>query len=281
MGLPVNWRRSLIYYFLPLLSRVVCGEKYCLFSLILLLYIYMLSMIWHDFLYQPLFNFLIWVYNNFTDHSLGWAIVYLTIVLRVVLLPFTLVNEKNRVRNEELVGDIKRLDKELSNDPILKKEEVRRVIKKRKVSPWSKVAVLGVQALVLVLLYQVFLRGITGEKILKILYKSVEFPGKINTNFYGFDLGAEHGWIWAGIVGLFLLGQIYLSYRNRKVGLNKGDLAYFILFPLSVFIVLWILPMVKALFIFTSILFSVLIRQISKILFRKSEDKKDEKKGKK
>jgi hypothetical protein len=41
------------------------------------------------------------------------------------------------------------------------------------VYPWAKSIVLGVQGLVFVLLYQVFLRGITGEKIIKILYVGI------------------------------------------------------------------------------------------------------------
>ncbi|MBU1895531.1 hypothetical protein KJ641_01520, partial [Patescibacteria group bacterium] len=126
--------------------------------------------------------------------------------------------------------------------------------------------VLGIQALVLVLLYQVFLRGITGEKIMKILYPSVDFPGVINTMFYGFDLGAHHDIIWAAVVGLWLLIEIYMGLR-RKSGLIKADLVYFILFPLTVFIVLWWLPMAKALFILTSMVFSALVGPILRIMF--------------
>ena len=132
----------------------------------------MLGLIWHDYFYQPLFNVLIWIYNNWADQNLGWAVVYLTIILRLILLPFTLVTEKNRRSEEELVGEAKRIDKEFHNDNLLKKEEMRRILKQKKVRPWSKLVSLGVQVLVLVLLYQVFLRGITGDKILKILYFS-------------------------------------------------------------------------------------------------------------
>jgi len=58
--------------------------------------------IWHDFLYQPVFNFLIWVYNNWTDQNLGWAVVYMTIILRLILLPFSIISEKNKNKNLEI-----------------------------------------------------------------------------------------------------------------------------------------------------------------------------------
>lgn len=232
------------------------------------------SHIWNVYLYQPLFNLLIWIYNNLTDRNLGWAVVIMTILLRIALLPFTLVNERNRVKNAELAEEIARLSKLYQSDPILRKEEIRKVLKQRRVQPWAKTIVLGIQALVLVLLYQVFLRGITGEKLLKFLYPSVGFPGVINTDFYGFDLGIPHNIFWAAIVGVWLLGEIYIDYRRRKsLGLKKSDLGFFVLFPFSVFLILWYLPMVKSLFIFTSLVFSLFIAQLGKIVFSSKTDK--------
>lgn len=229
----------------------------------------MLANIWNDFLYQPGFNALIWIYNNWTDLNLGWAIVYLTVILRMVLVPFTLINERNRIKNQELADDIDSLSKELHADPVRKKMEIRKMLKKRKVQPWAKAIVLGIQALFLVLLYQIFLRGITGEKILKILYPSVDFPGVINTDFYGFDLGGERDLIWAGAVAILLFAHIYFDLRKRRMGYTRADLAYFVLFPTVVFLVLYFLPMVKSLFVITSLVFSIIVSAISKLLFRR------------
>lgn len=228
----------------------------------------MFGMIWHDFLYQPLFNLLIWIYNNWTDQNLGWAIVILTVMLRVALLPFTLVEEKDSVQNSDLKTDLERVQKGYQKDAILQKEEIRKILRKRRVRPWSKVITLGVQLLVLILLYQVFLRGITGAKVLEILYPSIEFPGKINTIFYGFDLGEVRTFTWPIIVAVFLLVEIYLGYRRERGGVTKSDLMYFVLFPLATFFALYLLPMVKSLFILTTLIFSATIHFFSMIIFR-------------
>lgn len=227
--------------------------------------------IWNDFLYQPLFNFLIWIYNNWTDHSFGWAIVYLTIILRLVLLPFSIISERNKHKNEEVRRKAEQIAKDFPNDHIMQKEEVRKALKKQKVSPWSKAIVLGVQFIVLVLLYQVFLRGITGDKVIKILYPFIDFPGKINTIFFGFELGKVHDGLWAGAVALLLFFEIYIEYRKHKTPLQKGDLAYFFLYPAFTFVLLWILPMAKSLFILTSMIFSIIIGQISKLFFKENK----------
>lgn len=236
----------------------------------------MLSALWHNYLYQPLFNFLIWIYNNWTDMNFGWAVVYLTLILRLVLLPFTLVNERNLVKNAEIAAEVARLSKEYPTDPILRKEEIRKLLRKRRVQPWVRVVVLGVQLLVLILLYQVFLRGITGEKILSILYPSVDFPGFIETNFYGFDLGMRHSLLWPGAIALWLFAENYFDLRKKQEisGLKKKDLAFLLLFPAAVFTILWYLPMVKSLFILTSILFSFIIAHIGRVAFRSEKPAK-------
>ncbi|MCF6276702.1 MAG: YidC/Oxa1 family membrane protein insertase [Candidatus Magasanikbacteria bacterium] len=234
----------------------------------------MLISIWNDLLYKPLFNFLIWVYNNWTNQNLGWAVVNVTILLRIALLPFTLVSERNRVRNEVLIKDVKAVQKNVHMDSITKKQEIRKMLKLRRVQPWAKAVVLGIQAVVLILIYQVFLRGITGDKIAKFLYPSVELPGDINTIFFGFELGMNHSFFWSALVGMLLFFEIYRKYKKLKLKVRKKDLAYFFLFPFSVFLILWFLPMVKALFVLTSLLFSVIVHQFTKVVFtpKKMED---------
>jgi YidC/Oxa1 family membrane protein insertase len=234
----------------------------------------MLMTIWQEYLYRPVFNGLIWIYNNWTDLNFGWAVVYMTIILRVVLLPLTLVSERDRIKNEALAKDIEVLDKQFANDQVQKKQEIRKILKKRKVHPWAKILVLGVQAVMLILLYQVFLRGITGEKILRVLFPSVEFPGVINTVFLGFDLGERYGLVWPAIIAIFLFIETYRDLRKKPTGLQKKDLTYFLLFPTFVFVVLWSLPMVKSLFVLSSLVCSLVIAGISGILFRNTKPAK-------
>ncbi len=228
----------------------------------------MFGFIWNEILYRPLFNVLIWLYNTVTDHNLGWAVILLTIGLRIVMLPLSIIEEMNKIKNEQLKAEIRTVAKEFKYDKILQKEQVRKMIKKRKVRPWAKTLGLGLQLLALVLLYQVFLRGITGEKIIKIIYDWVDFPGTINTKFYGFNLGMTHDIIWPGIVAIFLLAEIYLEFRRSDRVPTKTDLIYFIFFPLVSFYILWMLPMVKSLFVLTSIVFSVIINRLLHAILR-------------
>lgn len=225
----------------------------------------MLTTFWFLFLYQPLFNALIWIYSNVADNNLGWAVVWLTLFLRIVLLPLTILSERNVIREERAELEAQGKAAAFKQDPVLLKSEVRIIMRKHKISPWAKVAALGIQLLVLILLYQVFVRGITGERIARILYPFVDLPGKINILFYGFNIGVRHDFFWAGVCAFYLFGTIIWENRGNKW--TPGHAFFLFAFPAFTFVALWILPMVKSLFILTSMLFSTIIEVLRKIFF--------------
>lgn len=225
----------------------------------------MLSTLWFTFLYQPVFNALIWLYSSVANQNLGWAVVWLTIFLRVLLLPLTIISLYN-VRREEKAGEeAVKVAQSFKNDSVARKEEVRKVMRRHHISPWAKVLSLGIQLVVLILLYQVFIRGISGDKVVKILYAGIDYPGRINTDFYGFDIGHVHDAFWAGVVAIYLFIGIFLGNKGRKWEASRATFLF--LFPLFTFGALWILPMVKSLFILTSMVFSDIISLLRKVLF--------------
>lgn len=223
-----------------------------------------LAHFWTTVLYQPLFNLLIQFYNTNAHENLGVAVIYLTITLRVILLPLTIISEKNRSKYAELQAKIAVVSRDFKNDSVARKFHIRELLKKYRYSPWAKIAVLGVQLLALVVLYQVFIRGISASK-LNLLYPWVDRPEIIYATFWGFNIGARNVG-WAALVALVLFFDIYLDLRHKKVG--KNDVLYLLVFPAGVFAVLWSLPMVKSLFILTSLFFSYIITAFRWVFFR-------------
>ncbi|MCX6779197.1 MAG: YidC/Oxa1 family membrane protein insertase [Candidatus Magasanikbacteria bacterium] len=214
-----------------------------------------LGYIWTNWLYIPVFNALIWLYNGIAKENLGYAVILLTIGLRVFLLPLSVISEKNKVKYELLDKKVDVLKKDFKNDAVALKIKLRELFRKSQVNPWAKILVLAIQALMLVLLYQVFIGGLTRYK-LNVLYPTIERPEIINTKFYGFELGIRD-WRWAGAVGVILFLENYLEQRKRKT--TKGEQLYAIFFPIMSFLLLWALPMVKSLFILTSLAFSYIL----------------------
>jgi YidC/Oxa1 family membrane protein insertase len=225
-----------------------------------------MSLFWHDWLYNPLLNVLIWLYQGPAMESLGLAVVMLTVVLRLALLPLSVVDERNRLRYERLNRRIESIERDFKTDHVKRKERIRELLKEHKVSYWSKVLGLAFQLLVLVLLYQVFLAGLRFTNA-ETLYAWVQAPAMVDTRFLGFDLAA-HSLLWAGAVGVLLFLQIYSVQKQREHLVTRSDVMYLFLFPIFSTIVLMLLPMVKSLFVLTSMLFSMLVHLVRMLLVK-------------
>lgn len=226
----------------------------------------MFAEFWYSYLYQPLFNALIWIYSGIADKNMGWAVIWMTIFLRVFLLPLTIISERNAIRQVKAEVEAETAVKAYKNDAVAQKDIFRKVMNKYRISPWAKVITLGIQVLVLVLLYQVFVGGIGGEKMFKTLYPILDFPGKINNNFYGFDIGRARDMFWAGVCAVYLFMSILIENRGRKRW-QGSEVTFLVIFPLFTAVILWFLPMVKSLFILTSMVFSDTITVIRKLVF--------------
>ena len=225
---------------------------------------------WHDYLYNPLLNILIFLYSGPAGENFGIAIIELTVVLRIALLPFTIIDERNGYRYEMLDKKIGAIERDFKADAIKRKEKIRELLQQHKVNYWAKVFVLGVQALVLVLLYQVFMGGIRFTPH-ETLYSWVTIvPNKVNTIFLGFDL-AEKGVFWPTVVAVVLFLQIYSMQKKREHLVKRSDVMYMILFPLFSMVALLLLPMLKSIFILTSMFFSMAVFWLRQILFRQEK----------
>jgi membrane protein insertase Oxa1/YidC/SpoIIIJ len=228
----------------------------------------MIAAIWHDYLYTPVLNVLFFLYSGPAFGNMGWAVVEMTVMLRLVLLPFTVLEERSSWRYELMQEKLEAVARDFKNDNIRRKEKVRELLAQHRVNYWSKSVTLVIQGLMLVLLYQVFLGGIRFTEH-ESLYSWVITPSTVNAVFYGFDISA-HSLAWAVAVGIFLFVSIYLDTRKSH-HVRRSDMLYMFGFPLFTVLVLFMLPMVKALFIMTSMIFGRAIHQGRLYLQKNSE----------
>ncbi|OIO52725.1 hypothetical protein COY93_04045 [Candidatus Uhrbacteria bacterium CG_4_10_14_0_8_um_filter_58_22] len=221
---------------------------------------------WHDYLYTPLLNFLIFLYNGPAAGNLGIAVIELTVLLRLALLPLTIVDERNRFRYEKLDLKVQTIERDFKDDTVKMKEKIRELLRQHKVNYWSKVGLLGVQGLVLVLLYQVFVAGVRLTRY-EVLYSWVRMPQKVSSMFFGSDLG-HRSLFWAGLVAGLLFLNIYTVQKQREHLVTKSDVMYLLTFPLATFVLLALLPMVKSVFVLTSMIFTMVVFGLRKAFFR-------------
>ncbi len=145
--------------------------------------------IFNQILYQPLFNALIWLYNNIAFNDLGIAIIILTLGIRFLLFPLS----KKGIQSQKAISALQPKIKELQKKYPKKEEQARQMMelyKKYKVNPMSGCLPILVQLPILIALFQVFYTGLRPEK-LDLLYSFVSRPAQIDSSFLGLvDLAA-------------------------------------------------------------------------------------------
>lgn len=221
-----------------------------------------MAQLWHDVLYQPLLNALFFLYGTVAFENLGVAVILLTLCIRIILLPLSIISERKAARLAALSQRISESTAHFKNDPVKQREETRRILREHRVNPWAKVVTLGVQVLVLVLLYQVFVGGMRITKLVD-LYPFVRKPDFVNTSFIGFDVAQRNIW-WAVVVGVVLFIEIIVAQRKHREHIERRDIFYRYAFPIASAIVLAQLPMVKSIFILTSMAFGALLSGVRK-----------------
>ncbi|MBU2564343.1 YidC/Oxa1 family membrane protein insertase [Patescibacteria group bacterium] len=143
----------------------------------------MLTLVFNEVLYRPIFNALIFLYNIIPGHDFGIAIILLTIIIRIVLSPLTYKSIKSRYALSFLQPKIKEIQKKFEKKEEQSKE-LMKLYKENKVNPASGCLPLLIQIPILLGLYRALINILkTGS--LSVLYPFIHDPGTINSMFLG------------------------------------------------------------------------------------------------
>ena len=104
--------------------------------------------IFHNFVYQPFYNILVFLYNVIPGQDFGIAIIVMTIALRLALMPLYSKQVRSQKQMQELQPKIKELQKEHKNDKEKQTKELMAFYKKHKVNPFAGCLPLVVQLVI-------------------------------------------------------------------------------------------------------------------------------------
>lgn len=135
-------------------------------------------------LYQPLFNALVFLYNTVAFQDLGLAIIFLTFVVRVILYPLFYHSFKNQTLMQKIQPEIQKIQHDHKGNREKQAQALMELYRHHKVNPFSGFFLILVQLPILIVLYQLFLKGITPEAFSN-LYSFVPVPEQINHSFLG------------------------------------------------------------------------------------------------
>lgn len=181
--------------------------------------------LFHILIHNPLYNALIFLYNTVAFEDFGLAIVLVTILLKVLLLPLSRKQIESQRKLQALQPKIKALQEKYKDNKEKQAKVLMEFYKEQKANPFGGCLPLVVQLVFLLAIYNIFL-SISRQNFAvdaSSLYPFVANPGQVHTTFLGFlDLSVPSLWL-AAVTAAFQYWQtkMLLQASEEKKGTEK------------------------------------------------------------
>lgn len=240
-------------------------------------------------IYQPFLNILVffyWLLGQIpgVEPDMGIAVILLTIIIRLLLLPVSLASDRNEKERREISQKAKKIQEEYATDPVAQNRELKTIMRANPRILIAEFVELVINVIITLMLIRLFASGLEGED-LDLLYPFLPHPETpYNLVFLGrFDL-AEPNFFLNLLQSLVILAveitaEFTSPFRNllskerapleynsitqpknvyaRETRLRVRSLQ--VALPVVSFLVFMFLPAGKKLFIITTLLFSMLL----------------------
>lgn len=157
-----------------------------------------LSLLYNEVLFRPLFNLLVGVADILPGHNLGLAILVVTLIVRLILLPFSLYQARHASHQQKKMADVKaelkKINERFKDDGAARSQATMALYRKAGINPAGGCLPLIIQLPILIALYQVFLSGISLATT-HYLYSFVHLPVSLSSIFLGVNLATPNLWL--------------------------------------------------------------------------------------
>ena len=166
--------------------------------------------------FDPLFNGLVALYNTVAFHDLGLAIIFLTLIIRIIFLPLFYKSAKNQILIQRLQPEIQKIQHDHKDNKEKQAQAMMELYKKHQVNPFSGFLMLLVQLPVLIAIYQVFLQEFS-PAVMGRLYSFVTSPTEFNALFLGLLDLEKRSILMVGLAAImqYLQGKLSLPAAEK------------------------------------------------------------------
>lgn len=168
--------------------------------------------IFQTLFYQPILNLLVFLYNVFGD--LGIAIIALTIVIKLILLPLSKKSIKYQKATQDLQPKLNELKEKYKGNQQQLSAAMMALYKENKINPFSSCLPLLIQFPFLIAIFRVFQDGFA-QNHLDLLYPFIGNPGTINTVSFGILELSTRSIILAVLAGIAQFVQAKMLLTNK------------------------------------------------------------------
>ena len=238
----------------------------------------------NTFLYEPLYNTLIFLIGALPGHSVGLAIIVLTLMVKFLILPLTHKSTKSQAKMKKIEPEAQKLRDKHKNNKQEQAKQIMELYKKHGVNPFSSCLLMILQLPIILALYWVFYKGLNGGVEQELLYSFVLYPESINMMFLGVFNLAGQSIVLALLAGITQFFQMKLAMpalpkpkpRNPskeisfkdELSRNMGVQMRYMM-PIIVFFIAWKISAAIALYWTVSNIFSI----VHELIVKREADK--------
>lgn len=224
-----------------------------------------LTTLFINFIYQPFLNVLVffyWLDNLVTQGhpDMGIAVILLTIVIRILLLPMSLAEDRSEEERRQMIHKLQEIEIKYKTDPIMLRQESKKLFRRNRKVVAAEIFSFFVQVIVALMLWKIFATGLEGQDI-HLIYNfmpHVDFP--FNLVFLGkFDLTRTN-------LTLNILQSVMIFLVETTAILTspyppmKGEVVRLqLVLPVVSFLVFLALPAGKKVFVITTLIISLIL----------------------
>ena len=174
----------------------------------------------HTLFYKPMYNTLIFILDILPNHDVALAVILLTILIKVILLPLSHKMFVTQINQKKIQPLITKVQEEYKDNRQMLGLKMMEIYKENKINPFSSILLMIIQIPIVFALYFVFANGGLPEIVVVDLYSFVSHINNINHILFGIDFTKAN--IVVGLIAaISQYIQIRLSLQNMKPAIDK------------------------------------------------------------
>ncbi len=148
--------------------------------------------LFHMFVYQPVYNVLVFFMDVFPGANFGIAIIGTTILIKLIFLSLSKKQIESQKKMQEIQPKLKEIQEKYKNDKEKQSKAIMQFYKENKVNPLAGCLPLIVQLLFFITIYRIIIKiSQTGFQVdTTALYAFISNPGTLSRYFLGIDLSS-------------------------------------------------------------------------------------------
>jgi YidC/Oxa1 family membrane protein insertase len=182
-----------------------------------------ISSLFHTFFYDPIYNALVALVAIIPGNDVGVAVILVTIVIRLILLPFSLSAARTQRAMKMLEPKIKAVKEMHKGNREKEAVETLALYREAKVNPFASILTVFIQIPVLFALYWVFYHEPFTTLNSALLYSLTPTPDSVSLEFLGIISVAGKSIVLAILAGATQFFQAHLALSGTmKPSTEKG-----------------------------------------------------------